>query len=284
MKSDYQSTGIGPTSTLNLRVSVAALVRVLFENPKDGLTMLALERTASLQEIAGKLSVRISTKPFGGAVRLTNPQELEKLIGPFQYDSKQSRRERDFRIQIRPDAWNKIKNICRAHLKESGPGIFDSGPERELLEEFADSLNVRLSQKQYSLKAEGMIVENRPQKTANIRAQGFPTVRIYYIYEARIVDPELIQKISANSRRYSKMDLQKMAREDALQGGKGRANAVLALPLEELKEMYRLFTTGRHSGPICIGEHQFDKNVLALAAPMSEPIRDNQIQTQSRLL
>ena len=36
--------GIGATDELSLRLSVATLVRVLFENPKDRELMLALER------------------------------------------------------------------------------------------------------------------------------------------------------------------------------------------------------------------------------------------------
>ena len=41
---------IGATDELSLRVSVATLVRVLFEHPKNGDLMLALERKATLLE------------------------------------------------------------------------------------------------------------------------------------------------------------------------------------------------------------------------------------------
>jgi hypothetical protein len=42
--------GIGATQALSVRVSVATLVRVLFENPRDGDLMLALERKATLRQ------------------------------------------------------------------------------------------------------------------------------------------------------------------------------------------------------------------------------------------
>src|SRR5688500_121371 len=43
-KAIVSEVGIGATDELSLRVSVAALVRVLFEHPDDGTLMLAIER------------------------------------------------------------------------------------------------------------------------------------------------------------------------------------------------------------------------------------------------
>ena len=43
MKPNHDEIGVGATENLGLRVSVATLVRVLFENPRDGELMLALE-------------------------------------------------------------------------------------------------------------------------------------------------------------------------------------------------------------------------------------------------
>jgi hypothetical protein len=250
---------------------VAALVSVLFDDPEDRRTMLALERTATLREIEGRPAVSVRAKPFGGGVRLTNPQALEGMIGHFHFDSKRSRQERDFRIQIRQASWEKVKKICQNHLQETEKGILDSSPERELAEEFEDTLYVRITPEQYHLKPRGVIVEDLPVETGNVRAAGLPTVRIYYVFEAWIEDPEIIAMMLANSRRHSDKDLQEMAWKDARRGGKGRANAILALGLDDLKEVYRSIPTDRRGGPICVGRHQLDGNVLAVLEGVHNP-------------
>lgn len=271
MKPDQLEIGVGATEELSLRVSVAALVRVLFDSPADGQTMLALERTATLREIAGRPEVRVRAKPFGGGVRLTDPQALKGLIGHFHYDSNRSRQERDFRLQIHPTSWEKVKEICREHFQETGHGILDASPERELAEEFEDSLHLRISPDQYYLKPRGMIVENRAGETDNVRAGGLPTVRIYYVFEARIEVPELIRLMLANSRRYSDKDLEKMTWQDARQGGRGRANAILAVGLAELTNVYRSIPVDRRGGPIRLGRYQLDGNVLAILEEVDKP-------------
>lgn len=271
MKPNDHEIRVGATEELSLRVSVAALVSVLFDDPEDGRTMLALERTATLREIEGRPEVTVRAKPFGGGVRLTNPQALKGLIGHFQYDSERSRRERDFRIQIRPASWEKVKEICQEHLKETEKGIMDSSPERELAEEFEDTLNVRITPDQYHLKPLGIIVEDLPSETDNVRAEGLPTVRVYYVFEARMEAPEIITMILANSRRYSDKDLQEMAWKDARQGGKGRANAILALVLDDLKDVYRSIPVDRRGGLIRIGGYQLDGNVLAILEEVDTP-------------
>jgi hypothetical protein len=264
MKTNDRQIGVGATDELSLRVSVAALVSVLFDSPEDGRTMLALERTATLREINGWSEVVIKAKPFGGAVQLINPGALQRLIGDFHYDSERSRRERDFRIQVHPSSWEKIKIICRKHVNGTEKRILDPSPERELAEEFQDSLKTRITSAQYSLEARGMTVQDLPKETDNVRAQGFATVRIYYLFKARMEDPDMIEMILANSRRYSDSDLQRMAWEDALQGGKGRANAVLALRMDDLENVYRLIPTDRRNGPVRVAEHQLDGNVYAI--------------------
>ena len=50
MKPNRDEIGVGPTEDLSLRVSVATLVRVLFENRDDGDLMLALERKATVRK------------------------------------------------------------------------------------------------------------------------------------------------------------------------------------------------------------------------------------------
>ncbi len=271
MKPNHHDIGVGATEELSLRVSVAALVRLLFDSPEDGRAMLALERTATLREIEGGPEVTVRAKPFGGGVRLSNPPALQELIGHFHYDSERSRRERDFRLQIQPASWEKVKKICLEHVQEPGQGILDPSPERELAEEFEDTLQVRLTPDQYHLKPRGMIVEELPGATDNVRATGRPTVRIYYLFEALIKAPEFITMMLANSRRYSDRDLQNLAWQDARQGGKGRANAILALGLAELKEIYRSTPMDRRGGPIRVGSYQLDGNVLAILEEVDNP-------------
>ena len=273
MKPDHQEIGVGATEELSLRVSVATLVSVLFDSPDDGQTMLALERTATLRDIEGRPEVVVRAKPFGGAVRLTDPQVLKARIGNFHYDSIQSRAEGDFRIQIYPPSWEKVKEICWEHFKETKKDILDFSPRRELAEEFEDTLNVRITSDQYHLKPRGMIVEDLPVGTDNVRAAGLPTVRIFYVFEARMVASEMIRMILANNRRYSEKDLQNMAWEDALQGGRGRANAILALGLDELKKAYWLIATDSRREPISIRGHQLDGNVLAILEKVNNPAR-----------
>ena len=70
---NYQASriGIGPTTELSLRVSVASLARVIFPSPEDGTPMLALEHRATL--LPGEEQVVVKAQPFGGAVRILYP-------------------------------------------------------------------------------------------------------------------------------------------------------------------------------------------------------------------
>jgi hypothetical protein len=271
MKPNHREIGVGATEELSLRVSVAALVSVLFDAPEDERPMVALERTATLREIDGRPEVTVRAKPLGGGVRLINPQALQEKIGHFHYDSERSRREKDFRILIHPASWEKVKEICWEHLKETGKGILDPSPERELAEEFEDTLHVRITRDQYHLKPRGIMLEDQPGETDNVRAAGLPTVRIYYVFEAWVESPELITLMLGNSRRYSDQDLQRMAWKDARGGGRGRANAILVLGLDDLKDVYRSIATDVRGGPIRIGEHQLDGNVLAILKGIDNP-------------
>ncbi|HEX6269172.1 MAG TPA: hypothetical protein VFZ43_02965 [Anaerolineales bacterium] len=271
MGSDDDEIGVGATEELSLRVSVATLVSVLFAHPENGKAMLALERTATLREIKGPSQVIVRANPFGGAVRLADPQALEERIGHFHYDSIRSRQERDFRIQIDPASWEKVKQVCRQHLKETGNGILDSSPERELAEEFEDSLNVKMAPGQYRLQSRGIIIEDMPVETDNVRAEGFPTVRVYYVFEAWIEAPQMIRMVLANHSRYSDKDLEQMAWEDAVHGGKGRANAVLALGLDDLNELGQSMMTSAHNEPIWLRGHQLDRSVLAILPELPPP-------------
>jgi hypothetical protein len=264
MEENQHEIGVGATDELSLRVSVGVLVSVLFHNPGDGRTILALERTATLRQTEEQSEVIVKAKPFGGAVRLTNPQALKELIGNFHYDSERSREEGDFRIQIRPASWEKIKEICRKHLDETDKRILDSSPERELAEEFEDALHIRMSPEQYQLKSRGMILENMPTETDNVRAEKIPTIRVYFMFEAWMQDPEIIKMMLVNYKQYSDDDLEKMAWKEAQQGGKGRANAILVLGFDDLKDLYRSMPAAGRGGQISVEGHQLDGNVRTL--------------------
>ena len=255
---------VGATEELSLRVSVATLVRVLFVNPNTGQTMLALERTATLRNNNGQSEIAVKAKPFGGAVQIIDALALRNLIGNFQYDSERSRQEKDFRIQINPSSWEKIKEICREHLVHKNPSVLDASPERELMEEFEDTLKVKITGDQYQLKHRGIRIEDKPSRTDNVRAEGHRTVRVYYIFEAWIHDPEIIALMMANAAQYSDEDLQKIAREDALQGGKGRANALLNAGMDDLKRILKASSLDKQSESIHIAGHSLSGNVIAL--------------------
>jgi hypothetical protein len=226
--------------------------------------MLALERTATLREIQGKTEAIIRAKPFGGAVRITDPQEFGRMIGGFRFDSECSRLEGDLRTHIPPASWEKLKEICWEHYHDPDRGILDTNPERELSEEFEDSLHVSITRDQYQIKSRQIIIEDLPVETDSVRSAGQPTVRVYYLFEAWIRSPKLISMMLANSKLYTDDDLQKLAWHDSQQGGRGRANAILTVRLDDLTAVYRSFPIDMRSGSICVEGHQLNSNVVAI--------------------
>ena len=255
---------IDSAKELKLRVSVGVLVKVLFTNPATGQITLALERIATLRKINGSSKVDVTVKPFGGGVRITDPQELKKLIDDFQYDSEKSKEEKDFRILIYQEMWGKIKEICNDQWHGKGKRIFDYSPDRELAEEFEDSLNVKLKSDEYRLIPKSMIVQNLPSRTNNIRAQGRPTVRVYYIFEAWIKSYELIKLMMTKSKEYSENDFKKAALKHAELGGKGRANSIMIIGIDELRDKFNSIPLKERSGNINFNEFKLEENVLAL--------------------
>lgn len=271
MNLENEEIGVGATNELNLRVSVGTLVKVVFANPNDGQDMLALEHICTLRKINDESEIIARVKPFGGGVQIINANKLKERIGNFHYDSEKSRREKDFRIMVRQESWEKIKEICREHLKDKEQGILDSSPVRELAEEFEDSLKIKITQQQYTLKSLSMIIQDAPAKTDNIRAQGFPTVRVYYIFEARIDSPELIDLMLKSSNQYSPEILRKTAEEERGMGRRGRANAILTLDLEEITDKYKSLPFEMRNEKIKFGEYQLDGNVVAVLPDISTP-------------
>jgi len=255
--------GVGMTDELGLRVSVGTLARVLLRDPEDARTMIALERTATLREVEGQPEVALVAKPFGGGIRIVDPDALREAIGAFRYDSDRSRRERDFRIQIRPDSWDAVKDVCRRHLREASGCILDTSPERELAEEFEDAVGTRIERSQYRLQPVGMRIEDTPGPTRSVRAPGRPTVRVYYVFEVWLEAPEIVESI-LKSNRATDDDLRTEALRDSERGGRGRANAALVLGLEELRWTYLALPTTPRDEPVTVRGHHLAGNVSAV--------------------
>jgi len=257
------SPGIGATDELSLRVSVATLVRVLFEHPKDSELMLALERKATLHQAENRRTVEVKSQPFGGAIRILDPGRMHALVGEFHFDSERSRTEQDFRLFIRPSDWPALREFCLQHISHEEDPVLETDPERELAEEFADTLKISLEPDQYHCKPVATVVEDDPSPTENIHAQGFPTARIYRIFEATIKDSSLAHAIMTNNENYSDQDLREIALEDIQNGGKGRANAILALPLKGITDAYLAISPSERNVPILFAKHQIDETVPA---------------------
>ena len=263
--------GIGATDELSLRVSVGALVRLLFEKPWDRELMLALERKATLLDREHGHVVDVKSQPFGGAIQLLDVGALRKRIGHFHFDSEESRAEQDFRIFIRPAEWRTVREFCLGHLGQLNDPVLETDPTRELMEEFADTLGIKPERDQFTLRAVGTIVEDHPSATEYIYARGYPTARIYRIFEAHILDSSLASLMIRNSETCSDQDLGELALEDFRKGGHGRANAVLTLPFEEINASYLAVPLEARNSPTWFQDHQLDETVAAVLEGVSVP-------------
>jgi hypothetical protein len=268
---EKSDVGVGPTEELSLRVSVAALAKVVFDHPHQKHPMLALERVAALREDARGHYVAVQAQPFGGALRLRNSARLKELIGDFHFDSERSRSEQDFRIQIRPSNWSAVKRLILRQIGDRGDTILETSPDRELVEEFTDALDIAITPDQYRADLTGLVVENEPTLTDNVHATGSLTTRIYFVFQVRIADPSLVAAILAGSERYSDQDLRRLALQDATRGGKGRANGMLALPLTSVVAAYQDLPAQERNRRTAIEGHLLDENVPAVLEEVSAP-------------
>jgi hypothetical protein len=229
--------GIGSTADLNLRVSVANLVKLTFIQPKDQRTKLALERTATVMEDDGGHETIIRVKPFGGGVQIDDLVAFRKEVGEFHFDSQSSWEERDFRIYINSNHFAPIIQFCRRHLLGQG-AILESSPSRELVEEFYDTLGIELIAEHYQMHWSRIVVQGTPLPSGNPRSKGHPTVRVYSIHDVQVVDPEVIRLLINSCRSHYNEDLIAAAERAYLKGKSGRANAVLVLDYDELVAAY----------------------------------------------
>jgi hypothetical protein len=271
MTANPYEAGVGATAELSLRVSVATLVRVLIKNPNDDELMLALERKATLRRVAGGGEVRVKSQPFGGGIRILDLSVVHDLVGDFHFDSERSRAEQDFRIFIRPTSWTSLREFCLQHIVLDDDSIIETSPNRELVEEFAETLSVDLRREQYVCRPVATKVENRAISTENIYSEGTPTVRVYRIYEATIVDLFLTDAMVKYSDGLSHQSLCGLAIADAQSGGRGKANAILTLPWRRLQDVYRAMSPAARNVPIIFDENRLDSTVAAIFDDIAVP-------------
>jgi hypothetical protein len=240
-----------------LRLSVATYNQVVFPHPENGATMLALERKATVLKNG---SVSVLAQPFGGGVRIIDSHSLEDILGKIEFDSERSERDQDFRILIQPFQWEAVKEYCLLHLDNPNDPEIESAPERELVEEFAETMGVKLKRIQYAVEPMGFVIEDNPVRTENWYARGFPTMRVYRIYKVEIVDGILCQNLVDTSQQVSDDALG----ERALGNGTGRANTVLALPLDRVRKAFLTIPPEKRFNKIEVDHHKLDESVLVV--------------------
>ena len=264
-----ESIGIGRTDELTLRVSAASLARVVFDHPDESTRMLALEHKAYVSRTSPSAEVVVRAQPFGGAVRIMDPDEISAVSGGFNFDSERSRSEDDFRIFIHP---SRLEALCRHVARAAGQASMvdlEIGPSRELGEEFGDSLDIQLQPEAYTVRPPRIVVQNQPTPTSNLRAPGAPTVRIYWIYEVDLQDPELIRLMLDNSQKNPGRVLSQMARDRYRLGTGDRANAVLVAPLAEIHRVYLATPVEKRSEPVPFHDTVLAGNVAAVVPDLS---------------
>ncbi|MGB3717174.1 MAG: hypothetical protein WA996_22360 [Candidatus Promineifilaceae bacterium] len=271
----FQTYGIGPTATLSLRVSVAALARVVFPHPVNGEPMLALEHKATLLADEVEPQVLVKAQPFGGAIRIRNFANMNAIVENFRYDSERSRSEQDFRIFIKPSDWPAVRDFCLRSFSRADGSELESDPTRELVEEFEDAMGIDLKPDQYVVKAIRTVLENEPARTENVHAAGISTVRIYRVFEANIVHAALSRAMMANSENHSSDFLRSLALEDASNRGRGRANAILAVSMQRIRDAYLDISPYRRSEPLYFENTRLDGNVPAVLEGIHVPKYQN---------
>jgi hypothetical protein len=262
---------VGATGDLSLRVSVATLVRVVFTNPEDGELRLALERKAALHSGENGQAIEVKSQPFGGAVRIRDQAALRGLIGEFHFDSERSSREQDFRIFIKPANWAVVREFCVQHFSRFNDPILETEPGRELAEEFAQALKVKLRPDQYIQKPVDIVVQANPLPTENIRAKGSLTARVYRVFEMYATDAALARSLQANSDSFSDMELIMVALEDIRKGGKGLASAILSLPVKRISAVYAGIPPDERAAPLLLEDNRLDATVPVILEGISIP-------------
>ncbi len=251
-----------------LRASVAILNRVLFSHPIRGTAMLAMERKGAVR---GDGSVHVWAQPFGGAVRILDSSPLEKLIGEIRYDSERSKVEQDFRILIPPSRWEALKAYCYQALADRANRDLESSPHRELAEEFEDALGIALQEDQYIARPSGFVWEDRPTPTGNSRARGFPTVRLYRVFDVQIVEEALCNRMLDASAGQSDEELGILALRNLQNGGRGFKTSILTLPLQNVVDSWLALPPRMRYTTIRVDQHELDESLLAVLEDVHVP-------------
>ena len=165
---------------------------------------------------------------------------MRDLTGDFHFDSERSRSEQDFRIFIRPSDWTAVRQFCIQHFSRVHDPILETDPGRELAEGFGDALKTSLK-------------------------------RVYRIFEAAISDSSLARAMMVNSESLSYQDLCELASEDARSGGRGRANAVLGLPLKRISDIYPAMSLEERNALILFERNRLERTVPAVLEGVSVP-------------
>jgi hypothetical protein len=258
-------------TTKQLRASVATFNQVMFPNPETGMMMLALERKATVLKDG---SVSILSQPFGGGIRILNPTPLQGIIGKIQFDSERSKQEQDFRILIPPSKWELIKEYCLHHmeLEDDDDEIeIESDPDRELTEEFLETIKVKLNPGQYTVQPLGFVIENSPVHSKNDYARGQLTVHLYRVFKVEVIDPMLCKVMWSVSQLYSDQSLGELALKNFESIGRGRANTILALPLQTIKESYLALAPEVRYRNIIVENHELDETGLPVLEDIDVP-------------
>lgn len=271
MGTEPDDIGVGATDELSLRVSAAALARVVFTHPQDGTRMLALEHKASVVPASQPPMLTVRAQPFGGAVRLRRIEGFQAVAEDFRFDSQRSRDEQDLRVFVRPSRLAAVHDFCFSHAPGRAGSDLETDPSRELWEEFEDTVGVEVDPSMYTMSHEGIVLENVPSPTNNVRAPGKLTARIYWVYNVELTNAELCSALLASSRAWGVGALGQMAMEAYGKGNPGWANAALVLPLESVRDAYLAVAPNLRGRPMTFQGASLAGNVAAVLDGVDVP-------------
>ena len=140
-----------------------------------------------------------------------------------------------------------------------------------MAEEFADALKISLKSDQYIQKPIATFIEDDPAPTENIHARGYLTARVYRIFEANIADSSLAHIMITNSESFSDQDLCELVLREVQNGGKGRANAILALPMKLISDVYLAMSPQERNRPVLFEKYRLDETVPAVLEGITVP-------------
>jgi len=106
----------------------------------------------------------------------------------------------------------------------------------------------------------GFVIEDNPEQTENWYASGFLTVRVYRTYKVQILDTDLCKALLNISGQVSDEELGMRA----LNNNAGRANSVLTLPFDKVRESFLGVPPEKRYNKIEVDIHILDESVLVV--------------------